>query len=184
MISGSPLTQRRIRLAFALTLSNSKAANTCITKPFFSAAWYVTFHLKDTYLTKYSSGLVQGKKGLMLPTISSYSLGLVLLVSKMQLLQQKLLGLIQLLGGGLWHPDGPALTTIREDIDLHPEHMKGALMDEILRRTFFEKVRKDEKKVVAAFVAENLEGALKTKPKVSCRTTSIYVICIDSTTGF
>lgn len=40
-------------------------------------------------------------------------------------------------------------------------------MSETLRRTFFDKVKKDEKKVVAAFVAENLEGALKTKPKVS-----------------
>jgi uncharacterized protein (DUF2461 family) len=73
-------------------------------------------------------------------------------------------------GGGLWHPDGPALATLREDIHLQPHRMKGALMNETLRRTFFEKAKKDEKKVVAAFVAENAEGALKTKPKVSCRT--------------
>jgi hypothetical protein len=77
------------------------------------------------------------------------------------------------LGGGLWHPDSPALATIREDIDLHPERLKGALMNETLRRTFFEKAKKDEKKVVAAFVAENLEGALKTKPKVNCQ----YILC-------
>jgi uncharacterized protein (DUF2461 family) len=70
-------------------------------------------------------------------------------------------------GGGLWHPDGPALATIREDIDLQPHRMKGALMNDNLRRIFFEKAKKDEKKVVAAFVAENAEGALKTKPKVS-----------------
>jgi hypothetical protein len=47
--------------------------------------------------------------------------------------------------------------------------MKGALMTENLRRTFFEKAKKDEKKIVATFVAENAEGALKTKPKVNCR---------------
>ena len=83
--------------------------------------------------------------------------------------------LIQLPGGGLWHPDGPALATIREDIDLHPERMKGALMEETLSRTFFEKAKKDEKKVVAAFVAENQEGALKTKPKVSGIWTNFHI---------
>jgi len=77
-------------------------------------------------------------------------------------------------GGGLWHPDGPALATIREDIDLQPHRMKGALMNENLRRTFFEKAKKDEKKVVAAFVAANAESALKTKPKVSSRASSKY----------
>jgi len=52
--------------------------------------------------------------------------------------------------------------------------MKGALMNENLRRTFFEKAKKDEKKVVAAFVAANAESALKTKPKVSSRASSKY----------
>lgn len=66
----------------------------------------------------------------------------------------------------MWHPDGPALATIREDIDQHPQHLKGALMNNSLRRTFFEKAKNDEKKVVASFVAANAEGALKTKPKV------------------
>jgi hypothetical protein len=84
----------------------------------------------------------------------------------------------------LWHPDGPALATIREDIDRHPEHLKGALMNENLRRTFFEKAKKDEKKVVAAFVAENLEGALKTKPKVSRRTLTRQYNSIDRYIGF
>jgi hypothetical protein len=68
----------------------------------------------------------------------------------------------------LWHPDSPAIATIREDINVQPHRMKGALMDENLRQTFFEKAKNDEKKVVAAFVAENAEGALKTKPKVCC----------------
>ena len=77
--------------------------------------------------------------------------------------------LIQEPGGGLWHPDGPALATIREDIDQQPQHLKGALMNNSLRRTFFEKAQNDEKRVVAAFVAANAEGALKTKPKVSCK---------------
>lgn len=69
-------------------------------------------------------------------------------------------------GGGLWHPDGPALAAIREDIDQHPQHLKGTLMNDSLRRTFFEKAKNDEKKVVASFVVANAEGALKTKPKV------------------
>lgn len=76
------------------------------------------------------------------------------------------------LGGGLWHPDGPALAAIREDIDQHPQHLKGALMNESLRRTFFEKAKNDEKKVMASFVAANADGALKTKPKVKIRPTT------------
>ena len=35
-----------------------------------------------------------------------------------------------------------------------------------LRKTFFENIPNNEKKVVAAFVTTNAEGALKTKPKV------------------
>jgi hypothetical protein len=69
----------------------------------------------------------------------------------------------------LWHPDGPALATIREDIDQQPQHLKGALMNHSLRQTFFENAKNDEKKVVASFVAANAEGALKTKPKVKKR---------------
>jgi hypothetical protein len=38
-------------------------------------------------------------------------------------------------------------------------------MNENLRQTFFATAKKDEKKVVQAFVATNSEGALKTKPK-------------------
>jgi Conserved hypothetical protein (DUF2461) len=92
--------------------------------------------------------------------------GLVLSVSIMTILQLHHI-LTQELGGGLWHPDAPALATIREDIDVQPHRMKGALMTNVLRQTFFETAKKDEKKVVAAFVAANSEGALKTKPKVS-----------------
>jgi hypothetical protein len=70
------------------------------------------------------------------------------------------------LGGGFWNPDGPALATIREDIDQHPHRLKRALMNETLRGTYFEKAKIDEKKVIAAFATTNAPGALKTKPKV------------------
>ena len=83
----------------------------------------------------------------------------------------------------MWHPDGAALATIREDIDLQPHRMKSALMDETLRQTFFEKVKKDDKKVVAAFVAENAEGALKTKPKVIYETSIDAMRKADNCTG-
>lgn len=57
-------------------------------------------------------------------------------------------------------------------------------MNENLRRTFFEKAKKDEKKVVAAFVAENAEGALKTKPKVNLGCWWVLYQKLTTTQGF
>jgi hypothetical protein len=45
--------------------------------------------------------------------------------------------------------------------------MKQALMNEVLTKTFFAAAKRDEKNVLAAFVARNSENALKSKPRVS-----------------
>ncbi|KAK3945666.1 hypothetical protein QBC46DRAFT_302875 [Diplogelasinospora grovesii] len=43
-----------------------------------------------------------------------------------------------LVGGGLWHPDGPALQRIRADIDQRPDRLRDILFgDSELRKTFF-----------------------------------------------
>jgi hypothetical protein len=56
---------------------------------------------------------------------------------------------------------------LREDIDTQPHQFKSILMEDNLRQTFFPGVKKDEKKIVAAFCKMSAENALKTKPKVN-----------------
>jgi predicted nucleotide-binding protein (sugar kinase/HSP70/actin superfamily) len=58
------------------------------------------------------------------------------------------------------------LACLREDIDQQPHQFKSILMEDNLRGTFFPDVKKDEKKVVAAFCKMSADNALKTKPKV------------------
>ena len=71
------------------------------------------------------------------------------------------------LGGGVWNASPEQTAAMRRNIDLRPSSIKTVLMDDRLRESFLNGVSKQEKKVVAAFVATNAGNALKTKPKVS-----------------
>lgn len=75
-------------------------------------------------------------------------------------------------GGGLWHPEAPALAALRNDIDRQPQRLKSVLMNDQMRREFLNGVPNKEDKVVKAFTESptNAESALKTKPKVSTKT--------------
>lgn len=63
-------------------------------------------------------------------------------------------------------PEASYLARLREDIDRHSQQLKSVLRSERIRREFLKGVSNDEKKVVTAFVSQNQESALKTKPKV------------------
>ena len=69
------------------------------------------------------------------------------------------------LGSGLWHPEADKLALMREDIDRNSHRLKAVLGEEGMRREIFNGVP-DEEKAVEAFVNQNQESALKTKPKV------------------
>jgi uncharacterized protein (DUF2461 family) len=81
---------------------------------------------------------------------------------------------ISILGSGLWHPEADKLALLREDIDGNSQGLKSVLKEERLRREFFDGIPDDEDKAVKAFVSQNSESALKTKPKV--RTCFYYVL--------
>ncbi|KAL4740725.1 hypothetical protein BDV11DRAFT_87036 [Aspergillus similis] len=68
-------------------------------------------------------------------------------------------------GSGLWHPEADKLALLREDIDGNSQGLKTVLKEERLRREFFDGIPDDEDKAVKAFVSQNSESALKTKPK-------------------
>ncbi|KAE8159395.1 hypothetical protein BDV40DRAFT_241036 [Aspergillus tamarii] len=68
-------------------------------------------------------------------------------------------------GSGLWHPEADKLALMREDIDRNSHRLKAVLGEEGMRRELFNGVP-DEEKAVEAFVNQNQESALKTKPKV------------------
>lgn len=72
-----------------------------------------------------------------------------------------------ILGGGLWMPEAQALAAMRRDIDRKPHKIKRVLTDAGLRKHFFGGVADDERQGVKAFVEQNAENALKTRPKVS-----------------
>lgn len=63
-------------------------------------------------------------------------------------------------------PEEPRLSQLRADVDRNPHRIKRVLNNEDVRREFFEGIPSDERKAVKAFVSQNQEGALKTKPKV------------------
>lgn len=65
-------------------------------------------------------------------------------------------------------PEAQPLALLRRDVDRKSHKIKRVLMDPGLRKEFFGGIPKDVKKVVKAFVSQNSENALKTKPKVSC----------------
>ncbi|KAF7182661.1 hypothetical protein CNMCM7691_002322 [Aspergillus felis] len=66
---------------------------------------------------------------------------------------------------GLWHPEADKLALLREDIDHSSHRLKAVLRRPDMRREFFNGIPDDEKKAVQAFVSQNKESALKTKPK-------------------
>lgn len=70
-------------------------------------------------------------------------------------------------GSGLWQPEADKLALLREDIDHNSHRLKAVLQRPDMRREFFNGIPDDEKKAVQAFVSQNKESALKTKPKVS-----------------
>ncbi|KAG2419001.1 hypothetical protein HFD88_002105 [Aspergillus terreus] len=66
-------------------------------------------------------------------------------------------------GAGLWHPEANKLALVRQEIDSNSHRLKAVLNEEGLRREFFGGVD-DEEGAVKAFVSQNKESALKTKP--------------------
>ncbi|OJJ55994.1 hypothetical protein ASPSYDRAFT_92193 [Aspergillus sydowii CBS 593.65] len=68
-------------------------------------------------------------------------------------------------GSGLWHPEADRLALLRDDIDGNSQGLKRVLREEGMRREFFDGISDDEDKAVKAFVSQNSESALKTKPK-------------------
>ncbi|KAL8716170.1 MAG: hypothetical protein Q9220_000075 [cf. Caloplaca sp. 1 TL-2023] len=69
------------------------------------------------------------------------------------------------LGGGLWCPEAAPLALMRRAIDRKSEKLKSVLLESGLRTEFLGGTSKDEKKAVKAFIDQNQENALKTKPK-------------------
>lgn len=63
-------------------------------------------------------------------------------------------------------PEAQPLALLRRDVDRESHKIKRVLLDPGLRKEFFGGIPKDEKQAVKAFVNQNTENALKTKPKV------------------
>ncbi|KAL4917771.1 hypothetical protein BDW62DRAFT_201555 [Aspergillus aurantiobrunneus] len=68
-------------------------------------------------------------------------------------------------GSGLWHPEADKLALLRDDIDGNSQGLKVVLRSSGMRREFFDGIPDDEDKAVKAFVSQNSESALKTRPK-------------------
>ncbi|KAL3472336.1 hypothetical protein BJX99DRAFT_235759 [Aspergillus californicus] len=68
-------------------------------------------------------------------------------------------------GAGLWNPEVGPLARIREDIDGNSQDLKAVLNADGMRREFFGGIPDDEDEAVEAFVSQNSEGALRTKPR-------------------
>ncbi|EEP79643.1 conserved hypothetical protein [Uncinocarpus reesii 1704] len=82
-------------------------------------------------------------------------------------------------GSGLWMPDAARLRLLRDDVDNRSERIKRVLSHPEVRKEIFDGVPDEEKKIVKAFVSQNQETALKTKPKLHLErtrwpTASIY----------
>lgn len=69
-------------------------------------------------------------------------------------------------GSGLWMPDADRLALLRQNIDRDSRRLKRVLRAAGLRREFFDGIPDDDDEVVQAFVRQNQDSALKTKPKV------------------
>ncbi|KAN0076256.1 Conserved hypothetical protein (DUF2461) domain containing protein [Elaphomyces granulatus] len=68
-------------------------------------------------------------------------------------------------GSGLWMPDADRLALLRQNIDRDSRRLKRVLRAAGLRREFFDGIPDDDDEVVQAFVRQNQDSALKTKPK-------------------
>ncbi|EAW08871.1 uncharacterized protein ACLA_098130 [Aspergillus clavatus NRRL 1] len=66
---------------------------------------------------------------------------------------------------GLWNPGADKLALLREEIDRNSHRLKAVLQRPDMRREILKGIPDDEKKSVQAFVSQNKESALKTKPK-------------------
>ncbi|GBF62602.1 hypothetical protein TMEN_5154 [Trichophyton mentagrophytes] len=69
------------------------------------------------------------------------------------------------IGSGLWMPEASKLALIRQNIDRNSQQLKDILMHPDVRGEILGGVPSDEKKVIKAFVNQNKESALKTRPK-------------------
>ncbi|KAI9838975.1 MAG: hypothetical protein M1819_004183 [Sarea resinae] len=76
-------------------------------------------------------------------------------------------------GGGLWMPEAQALASLRRDVDRKSHKIKSVLTNAGLRKEFFGGIPKNEKNAVRAFIGQNTENALKTKPKVNLPNLSV-----------
>ncbi|MCJ1335795.1 hypothetical protein MMC09_001069 [Bachmanniomyces sp. S44760] len=68
-------------------------------------------------------------------------------------------------GGGLWHPEAAPLALLRRNIDRNAAKIKKVLIHARIRKEFFNGIPADEKKATKAFIGQNSENMLKTKPK-------------------
>ncbi|KAK2795893.1 hypothetical protein FQN50_009671 [Emmonsiellopsis sp. PD_5] len=69
------------------------------------------------------------------------------------------------IGSGIWMPDAHKLALLRQDMDQNSQRIKAVLTRPDIRKDIFNGIPKDERKAVLAFVGQNKESALKTKPK-------------------
>jgi hypothetical protein len=83
--------------------------------------------------------------------------------------------MVSFTGSGLWHPEADKLALLREDIDRNSHRLKTVLRSPDMRREFFNGIPDDEKKAVQAFVSQNKESALKTKPKVGAALSQCFI---------
>ncbi len=63
-------------------------------------------------------------------------------------------------------PEAAPLALVRRDIDRNANKIKRVLMEPGIRKEVLGGISKDEKKAITAFISQNRENALKTKPKV------------------
>ncbi|MCJ1485522.1 hypothetical protein MMC06_005697 [Schaereria dolodes] len=68
-------------------------------------------------------------------------------------------------GGGIWHPEAAPLALLRRDVDRKSHKLKAVLTNPGIRKEFLSGAPDNEKKSVKAFIAQNGENMLKTKPK-------------------
>jgi hypothetical protein len=76
-------------------------------------------------------------------------------------------------------PEAAPLALLRTDIDRNPHRMKRVLMEPEIRKEVLGCISKDEKQAVKAFISQNGENALKTKPKVSYRCPALVSSCTN-----
>jgi hypothetical protein len=76
-------------------------------------------------------------------------------------------------------PEAAALSALRRSIDRKPEQLKTVLSSAGIRKEFLGGVSKDRAKIVKKFVDEHKETSLKTRPKVSLRHHSFFVVPKD-----